>query len=78
MIAPKVAARAAPEKEAGPKRSSMRTQQVAGLGRVMVDQSAKAHTKKALSASFSDVQIAVGVSGVSLVLVPTSAMALND
>ena len=78
VIAPKVAAQAAAEKEAGPKRSSMRTQQVAGLGRVMVDQSAKAHTKKAPSASFSDVQIAVGVSGVSLVLVPPSAMALND
>lgn len=78
VIVPKVAVRAAPEKEAGPKRSSMKTQQVAGLGLVMVDQSAKAHTKKALTALFSDVQIAVGVSGVSLVLVPPSAMVLND
>lgn len=78
MIVRRVAAREAKKKEAEQKRSSMKPQQVAELGRAMVDQSAKAHTKKALTALFSDVQIAVGVSGESLVLVPPSVTALND
>jgi hypothetical protein len=66
-----------PKREADPKRFSMKTPQIAELGRAMVDWSAKEQLKKNRTAILSDAQIAVGGSGVSMVLVPPSAMAQN-